>query len=60
MKWNELRKIAKAKGWRYLKDGGRHEIWIHDKRPDLLIIERHEAKEIAPGLYHKLKKQIGF
>ena len=38
MKWNELRKIAKAKGWKYLKDGGRHEIWIHDKRPDLLII----------------------
>ncbi len=60
MKWNELRRIAEEKGWYLCRSGGKHDIYIHPEKPGVLQIERHGTQEIKTGLYHKLKKQIGF
>lgn len=59
MKWNELIKIAEAKGWRFWKHGANHDIYRHSDRADLLIIGRHGKEEIKNGTCSKLKKQIG-
>ena len=61
MKWNELLKIAKEKGFILHRHGSNHDIYVHKDRPeDYLQIERHWNSEIRKGLLAKLKKQIGF
>ena len=60
MKWSEVTRIAKDKGWYFLRHGSKHDIYKHDEKNDFLLIERHPASEIKPGLYQKLKKEIGF
>lgn len=61
MKWNELLKIAKEKGFVLHRHGSNHDIYVHKDRPeDYLQIERHWNSEIRKGLLAKLKKQIGF
>ena len=60
MKWNELRRIAEAYGWRFVRHGGAHDIYAHPDKKSPLIIERHGSQEVKKGLYMKLKKQIGF
>ena len=62
MKWNELRKIAEAKGWRLYRNGGNHDIYCHPDKPkdEVIYIGRHGKEEIKNGTFQKLKKQIGF
>lgn len=61
MKWNELLRIAKEKGFILHRHGSKHDIYVHKDRPeDYLQIERHWNSEIRKGLLVKLKKQIGF
>jgi predicted RNA binding protein YcfA (HicA-like mRNA interferase family) len=60
MKWSELRKIATRKGWYLVRKGKEHDIYAHPERNYQIEIERHDSKEVKTGLYHKLKKQIGF
>jgi len=60
MKWSEVIRIAKEKGWYLLRRGSKHDIYQHDEKDFFILIERHLSSEIKPGLYQKLKKQIGF
>jgi predicted RNA binding protein YcfA (HicA-like mRNA interferase family) len=60
MKWSELRRIAERKGWYFLRRGRKHDIYGHNEKDYRIEIERHDSQEIKPGLYYKLKKQIGF
>lgn len=60
MKWNELRKIAEAHGWRLLRNGANHDVYQHPDKPYRIEIGRHGKEEIKNGTFHKLKKQIGF
>lgn len=60
MKWNELVRIAKEHGWIFDKHGSNHDIYKHPDRTDKMIVDRHGSEEIKPGLFKKLKKQIGF
>ncbi|MDR1224248.1 MAG: type II toxin-antitoxin system HicA family toxin [Tannerella sp.] len=60
MKWSELRRIAERKGWYFLRRGRKHDIYAHNEKDYRIEIERHDSQEIKPGLYYKLKKQIGF
>jgi predicted RNA binding protein YcfA (HicA-like mRNA interferase family) len=59
MKWSELRRIAERKGWSLLRNGRRHDIYCHKDKDYQIEIERHDSQEIKPGLFYKLKKQIG-
>lgn len=59
MKWNELRRLAEERGW-YLIRSGRHDVYAHDEFDFHIEIERHGAQEVKDGIYHKLKKIIGF
>ncbi len=60
MKWNELRKIAEAKGWKLLRYGADHDIYHHPEKDYRIQIGRHGKEEIKSGTFYKLKKQIGF
>jgi predicted RNA binding protein YcfA (HicA-like mRNA interferase family) len=60
MKWSELKKIAESKGWYLLRNGKEHDIYAHKDKNFQITIERHGSKEVKKGLFHKLKKQIGF
>ncbi len=60
MKWNELRKIAEAHGWRLWRNGSSHDIYRHPDKKEVLLIGRHGKEEIKNGTFNKLKKQIGF
>lgn len=56
MKWSELRKIAKRKGWYLYRRGGRHDIYRHPDKDYPIEIERHDSQEVKPGLFYKLKR----
>lgn len=58
MKWSEFIKQAEAEGWRFWKNGGRHDQYRHPDRKDIMVIPRHRSKEIPNGLMLKLKKQL--
>lgn len=60
MKWSELRKKALQRGWYLLRNGKEHDIYAHPDKDFVIQIARHDAQEVKTGLYHKLKKQIGF
>ncbi len=32
MKWNELRKIVEAHGWRLLRNGANHDVYHHPEK----------------------------
>lgn len=60
MKWNELRRIALAKGFRFYKNLKGHELYINETTNKVIMLERHGSQEVGTKLMHKLKKDIGF
>jgi len=60
MKWNELRRIAEANGWKLFRNGSNHGIYRHPEKEEVIVIGRHGKEEIKNGTFNKLKKQIGF
>ncbi len=60
MKWNELRRIAEANGWKLHRSGAKHDIYSHHEKNFKIQIGRHGSEEIRNGTFAKLKKQIGF
>ena len=52
--------LQKKNGWYLWRTGGNHDLYRHPGKGQVLVIERHGSQEIRPGLYYKLKKQIGF
>ena len=59
MKWSELEKIAREKGWVFIRHGNKHDIYLHPDNDFPLQIERHWSQEIKKGLMKKIKKQVG-
>lgn len=60
MKWNELRRKAEKNGWYIVRHGSRHDVYAHPDKNFQIEICRHDSEEVKTGLFHKLKKQIGF
>ena len=60
MKWSELKRIATQKGWYLARNGKAHDIYAHREKNYVIYVPRHDSHEIKTGLYHKLRKQIGF
>jgi predicted RNA binding protein YcfA (HicA-like mRNA interferase family) len=58
MKWSELEKKAREKGWYFFRHGKEHDIYAHAEKDYQIQIGRHKSKEIANGTFQKLKKQI--
>ena len=57
MKYNELFRLAKKKGWKQLRYGkGSHEIWVNKQVK--ISIPNHASKEMPKGLERKLRKQM--
>lgn len=60
MRWNELIKIATAKGYELYSHGKKHDIYVNRATGERLVVERHGSQEIRKGLMNALRKQIGF
>lgn len=56
MTWKELEKMAIKNGWKFVRHGSKHDIYI--KNGIALEIERHRSREVRPGIMIKLLKQI--
>ena len=52
MKRRELEKRLRALGWRYLRSGGKHDVWTNGEIEEYL--PRH--KEVGEGLARKILK----
>ena len=60
MNWNELRMKAKENGWMFERHGKKHDIYYHLDKDSKIQLERHGSQGVRRGLYHDLKKKIGF
>ena len=60
MKWNELKRIAIAHGFRFYKGLNEHDLYINEETKKVIMLERHWTQEVRKGLMNKLKKDIGF
>lgn len=58
MKWHEFRRLAESKGWRLLKHGANHDIYMHPEKPDFLILGRHGKEEIKKGTFRQLMRVV--
>ena len=58
MKWSELERLAVSKGWRLLRHGKRHDLYVHPNKDYQIQIERHGSKEIKNGICHELLKLL--
>ena len=56
MTWKDFERLAIKNGWKFVRHGGSHDIYIKNGIP--LQIERHWSKEVKMGLMIKLLKQI--
>ena len=56
MKWNELQRLAEQNGWVLVRFGKKHNAFQKGSRR--VMFERHAAKEIKKGLYHRLLRQL--
>ena len=59
MKWNELLKIAKEKGFVLVRHGKKHDLYKNETTGDTIWMERHSSQEVKPSLLKDLKKKIG-
>lgn len=60
MNWNEMKRKAVEHGFKFLKHGGKHDIYFHPETKQVIQLERHWSQEVRPGLMKRLKQQIGF
>lgn len=60
MKWSEMRTKAEENGWMLERHGKKHDIYYHPDKDFKIQLERHGVQEVKKGLYHDLKKKIGF
>ena len=49
MKWKELERLARNKGWYPVRHGARHDIYEHSEYSYPIQIERHWSAEVKPG-----------
>ena len=61
MKTNEFLRLLQKNGIRLTlkKHGGNHDVYLYEAKNEIVIIPRHPAEEIKPGLLNKLLKQVG-
>ena len=60
MNWNEMKRKAVEHGFKFVKHGGKHDIYFHPETKQVIQLERHWSQEVRPGLMKRLKQQIGF
>ena len=60
MNWNEIKRIAEEKGFKFIRHGKKHDIYYNYETGTMIQIERHWSQEIRKGLMNRLKKEIGF
>ena len=59
MTTSELKRILKAGGCYFLKEGGEHETWYCPKTQAKIRIPRHQSKEIPTGTANRILKDAG-
>ena len=58
MKWREIERIARSKGWYPVRHGSKHDIYENPDFDYPIQIERYWSAEVKPGLLKRIMKQI--
>lgn len=59
MKTSELKRLLKAGGCYFLKEGGEHETWYCPRTGKKIRIHRHPSKEVPTGTADRILKDAG-
>lgn len=59
MKVNELKKMLRANGCYFYREGSRHEIWISQKTGKKFSVPRHGTQDVPPGTLKSIKDSAG-
>lgn len=58
MTWREFERFARRNGWRFVRHGSKHDIYMKEGKDNPLEIERHWDSEMRPGIQKRLCKQV--
>ena len=58
MKSNELKRLLKKKGCKFLRHGSRHDLWINPANGKSTTVPRHDAQEVNTGTLKSILKQL--
>ncbi|MDE6192425.1 MAG: type II toxin-antitoxin system HicA family toxin [Muribaculaceae bacterium] len=58
MKWNEMKRLAVANGFRFVASRGKHDEYFNEESGITILLERHGSQEVRTGLMNRLLKQI--
>lgn len=53
MNWNEIKRIAEEKGFKFIRHGKKHDIYYNYETGTMIQIERHWSQEIRKGLMNR-------
>lgn len=59
MTWQEFERLARKKGFQFVKHGRKHDEYYNPETDITIQIERHWTQEIRKGLQATLMKAIG-
>lgn len=58
MKWNEMKRLAVANGFQFVKSRGKHDEYFNPESRVTILLERHWSQEVRPGIMNRLLRQI--
>jgi mRNA interferase HicA len=56
MKRKDLEKVLKGMGWRFLRHGGRHDVWTDGDRQELIPRHNEINEKLARSILREAKK----
>ena len=59
MKTGELKRLLKAGGCYFLKEGGEHETWYSPKTGKYFTMSHHGSQEVKPGTLKSILRDAG-
>ena len=59
MRTGELKRLLKAGGCYFLKEGGEHETWFCPLTGKKIRLPRHQSKEVPTGTAERILKDAG-
>lgn len=59
MTWSELKRKAVKAGFKFVRSGKKHDIYVNPETGQFLQIERHWSQEVRKGLANSILKMLG-
>jgi predicted RNA binding protein YcfA (HicA-like mRNA interferase family) len=59
VKVREAIKLIERDGWRLKRTRGDHRVFVHPKKPGIVVVPGHEGADVATGTLSSILKQAG-